>query len=136
MPVADPIVVPWRCRYVLPELAAEVVRTGYLQALAQYSGTTFSLIGYDLVPITTAETSHEGMAPGFARNLAAARYADRSSPISDGAAGEYLGWRDMLVGTGLTGPRIEPVVLPSQAPAEDPAQTAGAAERLTSAQLR
>ncbi len=86
----------------------------------QYSGTTFGLIGYDLVPITTAETSHEGMAPGFARNLAAGRYARVIAPISHGAAGEYLGWRDMLAGTGLSGPRIEPVVLPSHAPRDDP----------------
>jgi glycosyltransferase involved in cell wall biosynthesis len=131
VPVADPIVVPWRCTYLLPELAAEVVRTAYLQALAQFSGSTFGLIGYDLVPITTAETSHEGMAPGFTRNLAAARYARVVAPISHGAAGEYLGWRDRLAGTGLSGPRIEPVVLPSYAPGDDPNQTARAAERLT-----
>lgn len=130
VPTDDPIVVPWRCTYLLPELAAEVVRTGYLQALAQYSGNSFNLIGYDLVPVTTAETSHEGMAPGFTRNLAAARYARTVAPISVAAAGEYYGWRSMLAGTGLAGPRITPVVLPSQAPPDDPARTARATARL------
>jgi glycosyltransferase involved in cell wall biosynthesis len=131
VPAGDTVVVPWRCRYLLPDLAAEVARTGYLQALAQFSGSSLSLIGYDLVPITTAETSHEGMAPGFARNLAAARYADVIVPISHAAAGEYRGWRDMLAGTGLAGPRIEPVVLPGQAVPESAGQTVKAAERLS-----
>lgn len=118
VPTGDPLVVPWRCRYILPELAAEVVRAGHLQAMAQYSGTSLCMIGYDLVPMTTAETSHEGMVPGFARNLAAARFAQVVVPISEGAAVEYRGWRAMLAGAGLAGPRIEPVVLPAEAPPE------------------
>lgn len=120
VPVGDPLLVPWRCRYILPELAAEVVRAGHLQTMAQYSGTSLRMIGYDLVPMTTAETAHEGMVPGFARNLAAARYAEVIVPISEGAGVEYQGWRAMLAGAGLTGPRIEPVVLPAQAQPETP----------------
>ena len=130
VPIDDPIIVPWQCTYVLPELAAEVVRAAHLQNMAQNSGTSMNMIGYDLVPITTAETSHEGLVPGFARNLAAARYARVIAPISVGAAGEYRGWRSMLSSTGLIGPRIEPVVLPAEAPPEDPASTAVARARL------
>ncbi len=118
VPADDPLLVPWQCRYILPELAAEVVRAGHLQAMAQYSGTSLNMIGYDLVPMTTAETAHEGMVPGFARNLAAARYARVIVPISEGAGVEYRGWRAMLAGAGLSGPRIEPVVLPAQAQPE------------------
>jgi glycosyltransferase involved in cell wall biosynthesis len=118
VPAGDPLVVPWRCRYILPELAAEVVRAGHLQTMARYSGTSLNMIGYDLVPMTTAETSHEGMVPGFARNLAAARYARVVVPISEGAAVEYRGWRAMLAGAGLAGPRIEAVVLPAEAQPE------------------
>jgi glycosyltransferase involved in cell wall biosynthesis len=120
VPTGDPLLVPWRCRYILPELAAEVVRAGHLQTMAQYSGTSLSMIGYDLVPMTTAETAHEGMVPGFARNLAAARYARVIVPISQGAGVEYQGWRAMLAGAGLAGPRIEPVVLPAEAQPETP----------------
>lgn len=118
VPTGDPLLVPWQCRYILPELAAEVVRAGYLQTMAQYSGTSLNMIGYDLVPMTTAETAHEGMVPGFARNLAAARYARVIVPISEGAAVEYRGWRAMLAGAGLSGPRIAPVVLPAEAQPE------------------
>ncbi|SDP04566.1 Glycosyl transferases group 1 [Nakamurella panacisegetis] len=115
VPDDGPVLVPWHCTYILPELAAEVTRTGYLLSMAEHSGNPMNIIGYDLVPVTTSETSHEGLIPGFAGNLAAARYARNVVPISVGAAGEYLGWRDMLAGTGLSGPRIEPVVLPAAA---------------------
>lgn len=130
VPTDDPIVVPWRCTYVLPELAAEASRTQYLLAMGQYSGNPVNIVGYDLVPISTAETSHEGLIPGFAGNLAAARYARNIVPISVGAAGEYRGWRQMLVGTGLSGPRIEPVVLPGQAHPVDKAAIDEARRRL------
>lgn len=125
------ILVPWRCTYILPELAAEVVRASHLQCLGQYSGTSVNLIGYDLVPITTAETSHEGLVPGFARNLAGARYARVIVPIAEGAAEEYRGWRAMLAGAGLTGPRIEPVVLPTERPPLDRADLEAAQRRLS-----
>ena len=75
IPQDDPTIIPWQCAYILPELAAEVTRSAHLQTMAQYSGTSLNVIGYDLVPITTAETTDLGMSPGFARNLAAGRYA-------------------------------------------------------------
>jgi len=131
IPDDDPTIIPWKCTYVLPELAAEVVRSAHLQTMAQYSGTSLNVIGYDLVPITTAETTDLGMSPGFARNLAAVRYARVIAPISVGAAGEYLGWRSMLGSIGVEGPRIEAVVLPTEAPPEDPVSTSAARARLT-----
>lgn len=130
IPTDDPILLPWRCTYVLPELAAEVTRTQYLLAMAEFSGNSLNIIGYDLVPVSTSETSHEGLIPGFAGNLAAARYARNIVPISQGAAGEYRGWRQMLAGTGLAGPRIEPVVLPAEAHPVDAAAIAQARRRL------
>ncbi len=98
--------------------------------MAACSATTLNMIGYDLVPITTAETSHLGLVPGFARNLAAARYARIVAPISVAAGDEYRGWIQMLAGTGFDGPRVEPVPLPAEVPAEDPDQNARAARRL------
>lgn len=129
-PAPPAVLVPWRCTYILPELAAEVVRAGHLQSLGQHSGTSVNLIGYDLVPITTAETSHEGLVPGFARNLAGARYARIVVPIAEGAADEYRGWRDMLAGAGGTGPRIAPVVLPTERPEIAAEELAAARARL------
>lgn len=130
VPTNDSLIIPWNCTYLLPELAADPQRTGPLLAMAQYSNTTLNIIGYDLVPITTAETSQEGMRVVFARALAAARHARTIAPISEAAGLEYRGWRQMLAGTGLPGPNIQPVVLPSEAMPEDDEATSAAAERL------
>jgi glycosyltransferase involved in cell wall biosynthesis len=124
------MVVPWRCSYVVPELAAEVRRAERLLTMAACSETSLQMIGYDLVPVTTAETSHSGLTPGFARNLAAARHARVIAPISDAAAHEYRGWAKMLSGSGLPGPAIQPVLLPAEAPPPAPGQLERAAQRL------
>jgi glycosyltransferase involved in cell wall biosynthesis len=94
------------------------------------SGTRVSLIGHDLVPITTAETVHVGVIPGFSRTLAAARYASVVSTVSAASAIEYQGWTQMLAGTRFDGPRVQPVLLPTEVPDEDPQHTAHAARRL------
>jgi hypothetical protein len=114
LPAADAVVVPWRCTYLLPELALDIDRVARLQAMAQYSGTSLNLIGYDLVPMTAAETCHPALVPGFGRLMAAARHARNIAAISEAAAEEYRGWRDMLSGTGVPGPRIEGVVLSTE----------------------
>ena len=113
-PADDPIIVPWHCTYLLPELALDIDRVARLQKMAEHSGTTLNLIGYDLVPMTAAETCHPALVPGFARNLAAVRYARNVAAISEAAAEEYRGWRDMLAGTGLPGPDIHAVTLSTE----------------------
>ena len=104
VPTDDPVVVPWRCTYLLPELAAEPDRTDRLQALARYSGSSLGIIGYDLVPVTTAETCHEGLIPASPAIWPPSATPATMVPISESAAGEYRGWRAMLAGTGLSGP--------------------------------
>ena len=95
------------------------------------------MIGYDLVPITTAETSHLGLVPGSARNLAAARYARVVlAPISVAAGNEYRGWTQMLAGTGFDGPLVEPVLLPAEVPEADLEQTARLLDGCSSAPCR
>lgn len=124
------VVVPWRCTYVVPELATEPLRTARLQSLAELSGSSLGLIGYDLIPVTTAETCYE-LSGGFVTGLAAARQARTIAPISEAAAGEFRGWTRMLSGTGLPGPAIEAVVLPTEVPPADPQQVERARARLT-----
>ncbi len=101
---SDEIIVPWRCQYLLPELIAEPKRNHRLQSLLRFSGNRGASIGFDLVPLTSAETVAEGMGQGFSTGLAAATYMTRIATISNAAATEYLGWREMLAGTGLPGP--------------------------------
>ncbi len=109
------VLVPWRSTYLLPELATESDRTSRILALARFSGCATGVIGFDCVPLTTAETVADGMGAGFASNLSAVKYMARLAAISDAAASEYRGWRAMLAGAGLSGPRIEPITLPVEA---------------------
>jgi glycosyltransferase involved in cell wall biosynthesis len=106
------IIVPWHCTYVLPELLAEPPRAHRLKAMVEFSGSSAAVIGFDCVPLTSAETTAFGMSGGFALNLAAVAHMDRVATISHGAATEYRGWRAMLRGAGLSGPQIVPIPLP------------------------
>ncbi|HEY5518700.1 MAG TPA: glycosyltransferase [Cellulomonas sp.] len=124
------VLVPWKCTYVLPELAVEPPRTARTLGLARWSRCRTGVIGFDCVPLTTAETIGDGMGAAFANSLAAVRHMDRVAAISHAAAAEYLGWRRMLSGTGFAGPDIVPVVLPVEAQAPDPEVLAAARERL------
>jgi glycosyltransferase involved in cell wall biosynthesis len=109
------VLIPWRCDYVLPELAIEDNRTSRIAAMAEFSGNTAVLIGYDCVPLTSAETIGAGMGAGFSRNLVAAAHFAKIATISEAAAAEYGGWRAMLGSAGLAGPQISPVFLPADA---------------------
>lgn len=108
------IVVPVGGHYLLPELAAEVWRTERVAALAQFSGATTAVIGFDCVPLTTAETVGDGMPAAFARNLGAVAHMTRVGAISQAAAIEYGGWRSMLAGVGIAGPDIRAVMLAAE----------------------
>jgi glycosyltransferase involved in cell wall biosynthesis len=112
------IVIPWRATYLLPELAAEPARSSRLLALAELTPNRTGVIGFDCVPITSAETTQFGFAGVFAGNLAAVRYFDVVATISRASAAEYSGWRSMLSAIGVGGPLIEPVQLPVEV--EDP----------------
>lgn len=109
------VIVPWRCTYVLPELMTEAQRARPLQAMLRYSGSQGAMIGFDCVPLTSAETIADGMGAGFSIMLSAMAHGDRIATISESAGTEYRGWRTMLSGAGLTGPDIEPIVLPVDA---------------------
>ena len=108
-------VVPWQCTLLLPELPAETQQARRYQALAAYSRSRTGAIGYDCVPLTSSETSADGMAEGFALYLAAAAHFDRVAAISQAAATEYNGWRLMLAGSARSGPEVEALPLTVEA---------------------
>lgn len=110
------VLVPWEGTYVLPELAIDPTRCAGMQGLAMFSRVRTGVIGFDCVPLTSSETSALGFAGVFALNLGAVAHFDVVGTISRAAATEYEGWRRMLEGAGLRGPRIEPVLLPAHAP--------------------
>jgi glycosyltransferase involved in cell wall biosynthesis len=112
---APSVLVPWECTVLVPELPVEPDRALAFQALARHSRSTVALIGHDCVPLTTSETTADGMGAAFALMLSAVTYIDRIAAVSHSSAREYIGWRRMLAGTGLSGPRIEAIGLASHA---------------------
>jgi len=123
------VVVPWHATYLLPELAAEPARSSRLLALAEFTPNRTGVIGFDCVPITSAETTQLGFAGVFAGNLAAVRHFNVIATISRAAGTEYSGWRSMLSAIGMTGPRIEPVQLPVEVAEPTPADVEAARAR-------
>jgi glycosyltransferase involved in cell wall biosynthesis len=105
-------IIPWRVTYLLPELSVERPRLERIQALAQYSAVRSGAIGFDLVPITSAETTGPGMPGAFSENLSAIARMQRVATISAAAATEYRGWGTMLESAGVAGPEIAPIDLP------------------------
>jgi glycosyltransferase involved in cell wall biosynthesis len=109
------VVIPWRSHFVLPEVALEVPRTKRLQALALYSGCATAVIGFDTVPLTSAETTDTNVPGYFMHELAAIRHMDRVATISQAASTEYEGWRTMISSLGVPGPNVRTISLPVEA---------------------
>lgn len=127
---ARTVVVPWRTSYLLLEVAAEPPRSDRLRALARFSGSHTAALCYDLIPVTSSETSSPGMTGVFARYTAALKYFDRICTISQATATEYSGWSDMLPAAGVSGPDIVSLLLPASVEDSDAAAMAAARDRL------
>ncbi|AND17049.1 glycosyltransferase family 1 protein [Rathayibacter tritici] len=129
------VIVPWQGTYLLPELAVEDERTSRVSALAEFSGNRTGTIGFDCVPVTTAETASTGISAAFSRTLVAVSHMDRIATISEAAATEYSGWRHMLGSVGMQGPDIRPILLPSQSESVSDEELATAARSLVTGEL-
>jgi glycosyltransferase involved in cell wall biosynthesis len=106
------IVVPYHATFLLPEIAVSPTRASRLRTIGRFAAGRALAIGFDCIPITSAETAGTGMPGAFSKYLSALARFDAIAPISDAAATEYRGWRRMLSGAGLRGPEIEAVSLP------------------------
>jgi glycosyltransferase involved in cell wall biosynthesis len=118
------LIVPWQTTVILPEVAREDI-CSRLAALAQFSGNRVSAVGYDTIPIVSAQDITFSEANRFAKYLWAVKYMDRVLSISASAGEEFAGFANALAAQGLVGPQVAAVSLPvdtvgsSQAPADD-----------------
>jgi len=117
------LVVPWRSVLVLPDVPKSRA-SGQLAALARFSGNTVSMIGYDMIPITSAEMRPAADTDAFAQYLAVVKHAHRVAGISRSAAAEFAGFTQSLGAQGLPGPDVREVLLAGEAP-----HTLGSARR-------
>ena len=109
------LVVPWKSRVILSEVPSRAFMCDPIAAVARYSGSRVSLIGYDAIPVVSAEAVPVDMSDHFAKFLAVVKWADSVAAISGAAAGEFRGFVDMLGSQGLVGPRVVECLLPSDA---------------------
>ena len=128
-PDVDEICVPWGGTFLLAEVAPEIPRSQRLSCMAQCSMTSFRLIVHDLIPVTAAETC-VGLPGPFAQFLTAVRHARTIVAVSEASAEDFRGWLRMLAGTGLTGPDVYSVSLPTEVPDVEPGQVEEARQRL------
>lgn len=125
------VVVPWRGRYVVPEVALDPGRTERMRSIALHARSHTSAIAYDLVPVTAAETTETGVPSDFSHQLAALRHFEALAAISDATRQEYEGWRTMLGAVGLPGPTVTAVSLAAEASDCSPEALAAARARYT-----
>jgi hypothetical protein len=106
------LIVPWNTVVVLPDVPLGGPAEA-LTGIAQCSGNKLTAIGYDLIPITSAETRpvHESAAAG--EWLVPLKSARRIAGISSSATAEFRGFARMLSAQGVRGPEVEEVRLPA-----------------------
>lgn len=123
------LVVPWRSTVVLPDVPNGAA-SDHLAALARYSGNRLSLIGYDMIPITSAELRPPSDPVFFAQYLTVVKHAHRVAGISASATTEFAGFADALAAQGLPGPVVREVRLVEDAPPPGEARPAGPRPRV------
>lgn len=109
------LVVPWRSVVVLAEVP-DGRAGGRLAALARSSGNELALIGYDMIPITSADMRPADDAVAFALYLTVVKHAHRVAGISRSAAAEFAGFATSVRAQGLAGPVVREVQLAGEAP--------------------
>jgi glycosyltransferase involved in cell wall biosynthesis len=112
----DTVIVPWRTQVFLPEVPSPSTCAN-LACLAQASGNTVSLIGYDAIPLVSAETQPPTESERFAHYLTIVKHASTVIGISASAALEFEGFTAALAAQGLAGPVVKSVPLAVDVPA-------------------
>ncbi len=107
--------VPWQSTVVLPEVAQGTTALP-LTALAQYSGNAVSAIGYDAIPVVSADLRPVVEPDQFVGYLNVVKYATRVAGISSSATAEFRGFAEAVRAQGLPGPTVLEVQLAADAP--------------------
>lgn len=126
------LVVPWHTRVVLPEVPSNRQATR-LRALARFSGSEVTLIGYDLIPLTSPEYLPKDSGTDFLGYLGVVKRSAVIASISESAAEEFRGLVDAIVPQELHPPRVVSCSLPVDIPSNAWDETLVANKNLTDA---
>ena len=108
--------VPWRSTVVLPEVAQGATALP-LTALAQFSGNAVAAIGYDAIPVVSADLRPVVEPDQFVGYLNVVKHATRIAGISSSATAEFRGFSEAVRAQGLPGPDVLEVQLAADEPA-------------------
>jgi glycosyltransferase involved in cell wall biosynthesis len=112
------LVVPWRGVLVIPEIPDPAFGPS-LAALAELSGNALCVIGYDMIPVVSADLRPAVDAVRFGRYLTVVKHAARVAGISESATTEFAGYAHAVTAQGLPGPDVTEVPLPGDVPPDD-----------------
>jgi glycosyltransferase involved in cell wall biosynthesis len=109
------VVIPFRTTVILLEVP-EAGLCQQLAALAEFSGNRVGVVGYDTIPIVSAETVPPAETNRFVNYLSVVKFARRVAGISSTAAEEFAGFAHAVEAQGLIGPEAVAVPLPVDLP--------------------
>lgn len=107
---AEIMLVPWGVDVFLPEVPSFSL-CAPLAALAQYSGNRVTAVGYDAIPLVSAEGQANDESERFAHYLSVVKHCAAVIGISESASEEFRGFVDTLSSQGLRGPTVTSVPL-------------------------
>ncbi len=117
---AAELIVPWRSTILLPEVA--LLRTWErMSCAAEFSGNRVVVIGYDVIPITSAQDIDPRETDRFVRYLSVVKHAAKVIGISETSSKEFAGFAAALAGQGMRGPTVATVQLPVDLPTSESA---------------
>lgn len=111
----DELIVPWCTTVFLPEVPFQHL-CRRLSSVALDSGNQVCLIGYDAIPLVSAESQPQQESERFALYLTIVKHATTVIGISESAANEFRGFGRALSAQGLEGPAVVTVPLAREAP--------------------
>jgi glycosyltransferase involved in cell wall biosynthesis len=131
LPAAAPstshLVIPWNSTIVIPEVPAATLLERQT-SIARFSGNSVGLIGYDAIPVVSADYVVDEESDRFAHYLGLVKYSAVVSSISETTAHEFEGFTHSLSQQGIKGPRVTvaplPVAMPPKTVAEASADRA------------
>jgi glycosyltransferase involved in cell wall biosynthesis len=107
------LIVPWHTVVVLAETPPREA-CERLAALAQYSGNSVVAIGYDCIPMVSADLVPPVDSGRFVHYLTIIKYAHRVAGISASARAEFEGFSAALPAQGVQGPTVVECALPAE----------------------
>lgn len=109
------LVVPFRSTVLLLEVPSYALCEP-LEGLAEFSGNKVGLLGYDAIPVVSADTVSNSETDRFVKYLSIVKHADRVAGISATATEEFAGFVRAVGAQGLAGPTTISVPLPVDIP--------------------